>query len=97
MNAGQWGRVNARTSGSKYSPPRVEKLISLLQKSEQHYVAMEMNRQDVFSQASEMHFGFEFIDPFSDGDGRACTLLLNIHFLNHNWPLVHILPQDRNA
>ena len=97
LDAGQWRRVNVRISGSKYSPPRVEKLISLLQEWEQHYVAMEMKRQDVFSQASEMHFGFESIHPFSDGNGRVGRLLLNMHFLNHNWPLLNILPQDRNA
>ena len=97
LDAGQWRMVNVRISGSKHSPPRVEKLISLLQEWEQHYVAMEMKREDVFSQAAEMHFGFEYIHPFSDGNGRVGRLLLNIHFLNHNWPLVHILPQDRDS
>jgi Fic family protein len=97
LDAGQWRMENVRISGSKYSPPRVEKLISLLQEWEQHYVAMEMKRQDVFSQASEMHSGFESIHPFSDGNGRVGRLLLNMHFLNHNWPLLNILPQDRNA
>ena len=58
---------------------------------------MEMKREDVFSQAAEMHFGFESIHPFSDGNGRVGRLLLNIHFLNHNWPLIHILPHDRNS
>ncbi len=96
-DAGQWKRVNVRITGSRYSPPRVEKLISLLQEWEQHYMAMEMKRRDVFSQAAEMHFGFESIHPFSDGNGRVGRLLLNIHFLNHNWPLIHILPHDRNS
>ncbi|WP_083808336.1 Fic family protein [Thermoplasma acidophilum] len=32
---------------------------------------MEMNRMDVFSHASEMHFGFEFMHPFSDENGRV--------------------------
>ena len=95
--AGQWRRVNVRISGSSYSPPRVEKLLSLLQDWEQHYVAMEMRREDVFSQAAEMHFGFESIHPFTDGNGRVGRLLLNIHFLNHNWPLAHILPHDRDS
>jgi Fic family protein len=95
LDAGQWRMVNVRISGSKYSPPRVEKLISLLQAWEQHYVEMEMKREDIFSQAAEMHLGFESIHPFSDGNGRVGRLLLNIHFLNHNWPLIHILPQDR--
>ena len=97
LDAGQWRMVNARISGSKYSPPRVEKLISLLQEWEQHYVTMEMKREDIFSQASEMYFGFESIHPFSEGNGRVDRLLLNMHFLNHNWPLLNILPQDRNA
>ena len=97
LDAGEWRMVNVRISGSKYSSPRVEKLISLLREWEQHYVAMEMKRKDIFSQASEMHSGFESIHPFSDGNGRVGRLLLNMHFLNHNWPLLNILPQDRNA
>lgn len=94
-DAGQWRRVNVRISGSKFSPPRVEKLISLLREWEKHYAAMEMEREDVFVQAAEMHFGFESIHPFSDGNGRVGRLLLNMHFLNHNWPLIHILPYHR--
>ncbi len=97
IDAGQWRRVNVRISGSRHSPPRVEKLISLLQEWEEHYAIMEMKREDVFVQASEMHFGFESIHPFSDGNGRVGRLLLNMHFLNHNWPLIHILPNDRNS
>jgi Fic family protein len=97
LDAGQWRTVNVRISGSKYSPPRVEKLISLIQEWERHYIEMEMKREDVFFQAAEMHFGFESIHPFSDGNGRVGRLLLNIHFLNHNWPLLQILPQDRNS
>lgn len=96
IDAGQWRRVNVRISGSGYSPPRVEKLISLLQEWEKNYVEMEMRREDIFAQAAEMHFGFESIHPFSDGNGRVGRLLLNIHFLNHNWPLIHILPSDRD-
>ncbi len=97
MDAGRWRTVNVRISGSRPSSPRVEKLISLLQEWEQHYVAMEMKREDVFSQAAEMHFGFESIHPFSDGNGRVGRLMLNMHFLNHNWPLIHILPHDRDS
>lgn len=55
-----------------------------------------MSREDVFYQAAEMHYGFGAIHPFSDGNGRVGRLLLNIHFLNHNWPLLNILPRDRN-
>lgn len=97
MDSGQWRKVNVRISGSRNSPPRVEKLISLLREWEQHYAEMEMKRSDVFSQAAEMHFGFESIHPFSDGNGRVGRLMLNIHFLNHNWPLINILPNHRSS
>ncbi|MCW6168947.1 MAG: Fic family protein [Thermoplasmatales archaeon] len=97
IDAGQWRKVNVQIYGSRYSPPRVEKLLSLLQKWVEKYVENELARDDVFHQAAEMHFGFESIHPFSDGNGRVGRLLLNIHFLNHNWPLINILPHDRAA
>ena len=97
IDAGQWRNVNVRISGSKYSPPRVEKILSTLQTWEKHYIEMEMNRMDIFSQAAEMHYGFESIHPFSDGNGRVGRLLLNIHFLKHNWGFINILPQDRGS
>lgn len=97
MDAGKWRSVNVRISGSRYLPPRVERLLSLLQKWEQDYAASELSREDVFSQAAIMHYGFESIHPFSDGNGRVGRLLLNIHFLNHNWPLINILPYDRDV
>ncbi|MCL4345944.1 MAG: Fic family protein [Candidatus Thermoplasmatota archaeon] len=96
-DAGRWRTVNVKISGSKHSPPRVEKLLTLLKVWEKQYVEMEMARRDVFYQAAQMHFGLESIHPFSDGNGRVGRLLLNMHFLNHNWPLVHILPHDRNV
>ncbi len=97
LDAGQWRRVNVRIFGSRHTPPRVEKLLSILQKWEQNYIASELSRKDVFLQAAETHFGFESIHPFSDGNGRVGRLLLNIHFLNHNWPIMNILPYDRSA
>ena len=97
IDAGQWRNVNVRISGSKYSPPRVEKILSMLQTWEKHYIEMEMNREDIFSQAAEMHYGFESIHPFSDGNGRVGRLLLNIHFLKHNWGFINILPHERGS
>lgn len=96
-DAGQWRRVNVKITGSEFSPPRVEKILSQLDAWEKEYTEMELGRKDVISQAAEMHCGFESIHPFSDGNGRVGRLLLNIHFLNHNWPLVNILPSDKAA
>src|SRR5438309_209468 len=94
-DAGQWRRVNVRIAGSRHVPPRMERVVPMLDEWIEGYAKKDLLGEDVFSVAAWMHFGFESIHPFSDGNGRVGRLLLNLHFLKHNWPPVHVLPPDR--
>ncbi len=95
-DAGRWRRVNVRIEGVKHVPPRMERVLPLMDAWEDEYAKRDLAGENVFSLGSWMHFGFEAIHPFSDGNGRVGRLLLNLHFLKHNWPPVHILPPDRD-
>jgi len=95
-DAGQWRRVNVQVRGAAFTPPRMEKILTELEAYEQEYMRRDVAGEDVFRLGAWMHFEFERIHPFTDGNGRVGRLLLNLHFLNHNWPPVHILPRHRN-
>jgi Fic family protein len=95
-DAGQWRRVNVRIGGMKHTPPRMEKVVPLMSGWEEEYGRRDTLGESTFALGAWMHFEFESVHPFSDGNGRVGRLLLNLHFLKHGWPAVHILPPDRN-
>ena len=96
-DAGQWRRSNVRIRSSRHTPPRWEKIVPMMTEWEKEYAAKESSDTDVFEVAAWMHQRFESIHPFSDGNGRVGRLLLNLHFMKHNWPPVNItlLEKDR--
>ena len=95
-DAGQWRRVNVRIAGVRHVPPRMEKVLALMSAWEESYAKQDMEGAGAFPLGARMLFEFESIHPFTDGNGRVGRLLLNLHFLKHNWPPVHILPPDRS-
>ena len=95
-DAGLWRRVNVRIAGTRHVPPRMEKVVPMMTEWEEAYAKRDMEGEAVFTLAARMHLRFESIHPFSDGNGRVGRLALNLHFLKHNWPPIHILPPDRN-
>jgi Fic family protein len=96
-DAGQWRRINVRVRGTAFTPPRMEKLLSELETYEREYRERDVAGEDTFKLGAWMHFELERIHPFTDGNGRVGRLLLNLHFLNRNWPPVHILPRHRES
>jgi len=96
-DAGRWRRVNVRIAGSPHIPPRMEKVVPEMEALLKDYDSRVMEGEDVLSLGAWFHHRFESVHPFSDGNGRVGRLLLNLHFLKHNWPPIHVLPPDREA
>ena len=95
-DAGMWRRVNVRITGSRRVPPRMEKVVGEMEEMMKEYEDRDLKGEDVLILGTWLHHTFESIHPFSDGNGRVGRLLLNLHFLKHNWPPVHIVPTDRD-
>lgn len=94
-DAGRWRQVNVRIAGMKHAPPRMEKVVPMMSEWEEEYRRRDMVGEDPSALGAWMHFEFESVHPFSDGNGRIGRLLLNLHFLKHGWPPIHVLPPDR--
>ena len=95
-DAGQWRRTNVIVRGASFTPPRPEKVVQRMDALIAEYDQRDLGGEGPFTLGSWMHHAFESIHPFSNGNGRIGRLLLNLHFIKHNWPPVHVLPSDRD-
>lgn len=95
-HAGRWRWWNVGIRGSKHTPPRFEKVVPLMEDWLDEYERRLLQSEEVFQLGAWMHHRFERIHPFGDGNGRVGRLLLNLHFLKHNWPPVHILEPEKS-
>ena len=94
-DAGSWRRINVQISGSKYTPPRMERVIDDMETMIREYDKRDLEGEDTVMLGAWLHHRFESIHPFSDGNGRVGRLLLNLHLLRRSWPPAHVLPPDR--
>jgi len=94
-DAGQWRRANVTIRGASFTPPRPEKVVTKMEALIKEYDQRDITGENVFTLGSWLHYNFECTHPFGDGNGRVGRLLLNLHFLKHNWSPVNVLPEDR--
>src|SRR5207253_8709090 len=90
-DAGQWRRLNVRIAGSRHVPPRMERVVPMLDEWIEGYAKKDLLGEDVFFVASWIDFGFVSIHSFSDGYGRVGRLLRNSNCMKDNWSPVYIL------
>jgi Fic family protein len=93
--AGAFRTVDLHIKGSLYRPPPVKMLEAEMVAWEDEYKRRCKEREPVFDLAAWMHHRFEAIRPFDGGNGRVGRLLVNLHFLKHDWPPVNIGLGDR--
>ncbi|UCC92638.1 MAG: Fic family protein [Thermoplasmata archaeon] len=93
--AGRWRTVDLHIKGSLHVPPPADEVVRSMEVWEKDYREGCKDTLPVFELASSMHHGFEAVHPFNGGNGRVGRLLLNLHFLKHDWPPVNIGLADR--
>ncbi|MGQ0534924.1 MAG: Fic family protein [Methanobacteriota archaeon] len=96
-HAGTFRTVRVRISGSAHEPPRPEEVPLRMDEWERELALRDVEGEDPLALAAWMHWRFEAIHPFADGNGRVGRLLLNHFLLRHNWPPAHVLPDDRDS
>lgn len=93
------GKPENWLSGAVFVPPVFEDMISAISDLENY---INYSEENVFVKAAIIHYQFEMIHPFIDGNGRTGRLLNNL-FLNENgvipFPVLllsHIIARDYN-
>jgi Fic family protein len=95
-HAGTWRIIRVMIIGAEYEPPRPEEVPLMIRDWAQEYARRWVAGEDVFELAAWMHWKFEAIHPFEDGNGRVGRLLLNMHFMRQNWPPIHLGPPEKD-
>lgn len=94
-HAGTWRLIRVGIGGTRFVPPRPEEVPVLMEAWEREYHDRDLRGEAALALAAWMHWRFETIHPFQDGNGRVGRLLLNFHLLKHNWPPLHVTPADK--
>ena len=76
--------INSRTNEIIYTPPQEEKEIRDLLKNLENYINEDKNEIDVLIKMALIHYQFESIHPFYDGNGRTGRILNVLYLVLNN-------------
>lgn len=71
--------ANPKTGQVYYTPPDNEKIIRDLLKNFETYFNEEAPKHEIFARAALLHYQFEAIHPFHDGNGRTGRMLIPLY------------------
>lgn len=91
--AGRYRNSNVIIGGAKHSPPDAMDVSELMR---QFIVWLKQNQKmSPIELAALAHHRLVYIHPFFDGNGRTARLFMNLLIMQHSYPLVIILKNDR--
>lgn len=93
--AGRYRRHPVIITGAKHIPPAPEHLREHLDGYFVWYRS-QFNKLHPVLMAADIHAKFVTIHPFIDGNGRTSRLLMNLHLLQHGYPIGIIKGDVRN-
>jgi Fic family protein len=91
--AGIYSRVPRRIAGSPVVFPNPAKIPQLMAA----FGAWLRNAHPAPDAAFDAHFRLTAIHPFTDGNGRAARLLMNLLLLRGDFPPIAVRPEDRKT
>jgi Fic family protein len=86
--SGRYRNVAVRISGSRHIPPNPLKVPALMEELSGWYV--EKRESHDVEIAADLHLRLAQVHPFINGDGRVCRLVMNLHLMQHGYPLTTI-------
>ncbi len=91
-NAGRYRSDPVRILGAGHVPPNPQRVPALMEAFWHVYDAARLTGHPVLV-AADVHERITTIHPFIDGNGRTARLAMNLHLLQHGYPLLSIPPE----
>lgn len=90
--AGFYRNTSVYLRGSKYIPPPAKKIPNLMK---EFVRLINKKEKDTVEHAAMLHFQFVHMHPFTDGNGRAARLFMNLFLMRNGYPPAYILNAER--